>query len=206
MASAESVCNVALRRIGGSRITSLTDGSKNATVCNDIYETIRDDMLRNHPWNFAAVWIKLAQTATAPVAGFDYYYGMPSGWLRTILVSDDDAGRGRPDYREESDGDDIRIACSAAEVWIKFVKRITDLNKWSADAVEALAARLALDLAVPVANMNATLRSELKEEAKKALIRAKSTDAMSDTPEPRPRGTWVTSRYGWRRPGVVSGT
>ena len=45
--------NLALVRLGANRITSLSDGSKNANEANAIYALIRDDLLREHPWSFA---------------------------------------------------------------------------------------------------------------------------------------------------------
>ena len=47
------IANLALVRIGAERITSLTDGSRNANEINAVFTLIRDEVLRSHPWNFA---------------------------------------------------------------------------------------------------------------------------------------------------------
>lgn len=47
------IVNLALVRIGAKRITSLTDGSRNANEANAIYALVRDEVLRAHEWNFA---------------------------------------------------------------------------------------------------------------------------------------------------------
>jgi hypothetical protein len=47
------IVNLALVRLGANRITSLSDGSVNANEANAIYSLIRDEILRDHPWNFA---------------------------------------------------------------------------------------------------------------------------------------------------------
>jgi len=47
------IVNLALVRLGATRITSLSDGTKNANEANAIYTLIRDEILRDHPWSFA---------------------------------------------------------------------------------------------------------------------------------------------------------
>ena len=42
MASVVSICNSALNQLGAASITALTDNSKNARLCNERYETVRD--------------------------------------------------------------------------------------------------------------------------------------------------------------------
>lgn len=46
-------CNQALIALGQSTITALTDDNENARRCNSLYETVRNDLLVKHPWNFA---------------------------------------------------------------------------------------------------------------------------------------------------------
>ena len=47
------IVNLALMRLGANTITSLSDGSRNATAANKIYEMIRDEVLRSFDWAFA---------------------------------------------------------------------------------------------------------------------------------------------------------
>ena len=53
MATEVSICANALRRLGDDPITSLTDDTERARLCNAFYEDARDACLRSHPWNFA---------------------------------------------------------------------------------------------------------------------------------------------------------
>lgn len=53
------IANNALTACGTRRITSLSDTSKEARVCNDNYDLCRLACLRLHPWNFAASRAKL---------------------------------------------------------------------------------------------------------------------------------------------------
>ena len=90
MPAVTDIVNKSLRMIGATRITSLTDGSTNANAANDIYTEVRDELLRSHPWNFATKRAKLAQSATTPTFEFDYAYPLPSDWIRTVSVHDND--------------------------------------------------------------------------------------------------------------------
>ena len=51
MASVVDICNSALNLLGASTISSLTEDSKNARLCNQRYEPIRNRMFRSHAWN-----------------------------------------------------------------------------------------------------------------------------------------------------------
>lgn len=190
MASVTGICNVALRNLGASRITDLTDGSKNANILNDLYGEVRDNLLRGHPWNFAIKRANLARSATAPAFAFAYLYALPSDWLRTVTVSDNSDGIGTMVHREEG----LFIATDAEAVYITYVARIADPNAMTADFREALALELARVAAVPVSD-SGTLQDRMAIAAEKALLKAKSTDALTGTPGRRPHGSWIGQRF-----------
>lgn len=195
MASETGIANAALRLIGGERITSFTDGSKNANVIQDCYAEVRDDLLRSHDWNFATKRQKLARSSTAPAFGFDYAYTLPSDWLRTVSVHDNDAGTGTFVYKTEQVGDQRVIVCDAEDVYLRYVAQVTDPNMMPADFRRALEFALARDIAVPIASSN-TLEDQLAKRTKSMRAKAMSTDAMGSFPDPRPRGSWADSRGG----------
>ena len=57
--NAVEICNNALALIGARRITALTDTTKEARTCNDIYDGARKAVLRLHPWNFATERVRI---------------------------------------------------------------------------------------------------------------------------------------------------
>ncbi len=189
MASEVGICNSALTKIGAGRIVALDDGSKNANACAELYPKLRDDLLRRHVWNFACERLKLARLAAAPAFGYAYAYQLPSNWLRTVAVYVDDAGAVLADYRIEG----RTILSSAEALYIVYIRVATDPNEMPADFREALAAMLACDLAVPIAQ-SSSLRQEMADAFRDALARAKSVDAVEDCPEPMPEGAWVAVR------------
>lgn len=189
------VINTAARLVGAERITSLTDGTKTANVASDLYEELRDYLLRSHPWNFATKRVRLARSATAPAFELDYAYVLPSDWLRTISVHDNDAGHGTLFCRTEQVGSQVVIVASSEQVYLRYVSRITDPNLMAPDFRRALEVGLARDFAIPLASSN-SLQESLSQKAERALMQARSTDALGGSPELRPRGSWATSRGG----------
>lgn len=138
MASDVGICNQALAWLGGNLITSLTDATTEARLCNAIYEDVRDAVLQEHDWTFAIGRYDLAASATAPTNGYAKAFPLPADVLR---VTDVNSGE---DWRIEGDS----IVTNEGAARIRAVVRITDPNKFSPLFTQALAARLAADLAI----------------------------------------------------------
>ena len=96
MASVIQICNSALNQLGAGSITALTENSKNARLCNERYETVRDAVYRSHPWNCLIKRVQLAQDSDTPAWGFSFQYTLPSDCLRVLQIKDYDA-----DYKIE---------------------------------------------------------------------------------------------------------
>ena len=190
------IANTALRLIGGKRITSFDDGSKNADSVSDIYGPLRQHLLA-HPWNFSTLRVQLAQLSTAPAFGYDNAYTMPSDWIYTVQVSGDDEGLGIVEYREEQQGSQNVILSNEDEIYLLYSRDEEDPNLWSPNFRRAMATALARDLAIDIAGSNA-LHARMEIRARRALSKAQSTDAITDFPRSRPRGSWANSRSGLR--------
>lgn len=77
--SSVGIANIALSKIGAQRIVSFSENTENARLLNAIYGTIRDEVLRAHPWNFAI-------TRTAPAL----CWSRPDDWQTgTAYVAND---------------------------------------------------------------------------------------------------------------------
>lgn len=198
-----SIINYALRKVGEARITATTDGTNPANVANDLYDFVRDDLLRSHPWNFATKRVQLAQKTDTPVFEFDYAYALPSDWLRTISVHDNDAGHGTILFREEYLVNQRCIITSSDAVYLRYVYRVEDAAQMDVSFKRALGLSLARDLAIPLAS-SSTLEDKLDREAQRAIAQARSSDALGAFPELRPRGSWAASRGGRRRNDFLS--
>jgi hypothetical protein len=190
MASIVGICNSALIKLGATTIMSLTEGSRNANLCLEQYEKLRDDLLRAHIWNFAVARTKLARLSAAPTYEFRYAYQFPADWLRTVAVHDNDGGSGAVRYRIEG----RRILADAPELWLKYISRTEDPNDMDAAFREALAWKIAIDLSVPITHSTTSLRTA-EDGFRQALVKARSVDAVEDFADRMPESEWVTQRH-----------
>ena len=189
------LANRALRLLKANRITSLTDGTKNANVMNDIFEAERCSLLRSHNWNFATKLATLSRSSETPAFEFDYGYVLPADWIRTIRVQDNDAGFGTIRYREaELAGVGVLLA-SVETLYLTYVRDVTDPNRMPPDFHTALVYRLAC-AAPGIGNITVSRETELAKQCIRMEMKARSADAQGSEPERRPVGSWVTGRFG----------
>jgi hypothetical protein len=189
MADVTGICNSALAKIGAGRITALGEASKNASLCAELYDKCRDDLLRAHSWNFATARAKLARQAEAPAFGPAYAYALPADWIRCVSAHGSADGGPAVVYRIEGAG----LLSDAEQVYLRYVRRVADANLMPADFREALACLLARELAVPIAQ-SGSLEEKLEARFRTRLRRARTTDGLEDQPEPMPIGAWAAVR------------
>ena len=195
MPSETDIANAALRYLGADTITSFTQGTNEANAVNDLYSDLRDALLRAHNWNFATKKVELAESSTAPAYEFDNAFVLPSDWLRTVAVHDNDAGTGTFLYRMVQVGGQRVIETDVENVWLTYIAKETDPNMMTADFRRLLAYTLASEMAVDLTSSN-TLQDQLAKKADRLMAQARSADGMGSFPRQRPRGSWASSRYG----------
>lgn len=195
MASIVGIVNSALIKVGAKKlIGSLDEGTPGANFGAARYEEIRDELLRGHPWNFAVARAKLARLSTTPNHKWEYEYSVPSDWLRTMWISDNEDGVGYIDYNEESG----MIRADADELWMKYIRKVDDPNVMTPDFREVIAYKLAIEAAISIANSN-TLSELMQQRFDRAWTKALSTDSLGDRPGQMPAGSWTTRRFGTAR-------
>lgn len=171
--SSIALCSRALLKTGCRSITSFDDGSAEAEVASNLYESVRDAMLSAYPWSFASAQTTLARLAAAPVADYAYAYQLPSDFLRALSAG---AGRGRGlDYRIH----ERRLHSNASEVVLTYIFRPLE-SEFPPFFDQILMARLAAEFCIPLTD--STSRSEaLLRTAKDEFQQARTIDAQQDT-------------------------
>ena len=167
-----SICNQALIALGGATIASLTENSKNARLCNAIYNQTRDNVLTDHVWNFAQKRAVLATLADPPVWDEDWMtvrYQKPTDCLKINFVSIESAI-----VKIESD----KILSNETGLKIKYTERVTDPMKFFPKFVEALVARLSAELAYAVTSSKTLAESLFTIYYEKKLPQAISLDSQ----------------------------
>ena len=175
MATEVSICANALRRLGDDPITSLTDDTERARLCNAFYTDARDAVLRSHPFNFSITRTTLAQLSDTPAYGYDYQYALPTDpyCLRVLEMEFKDY-----QFKIENVATHGRVLLTnEGTAKILYIARITDTNLFDAMFVDVLTAKLAVDLAYPVTNSMA-VQKQMQDLFQKKLSEARSIDGQ----------------------------
>jgi len=192
MSSVVDICNSALYKIGASRISTLTEQNKAARICNDIFAKIRDEVLRAHPWNFATKRIQLAREVDTPTFGYSYQYALPTDCLRVLGVSGDSNLGTSVHIAHKIEG--RKLLTNEETVFIKYIFRETNTGNYEANFVEALAFRLAQELAYPMVQ-SADLTDKMKKNYREWIADARTFDAQEGTPEDVIDDVFLNARF-----------
>jgi len=160
------ICNKALIKLRVKRISSLTDGTEEADLCNELYDDTRDQVLEDFPWNFATARYTLAEDSET-TSGWSYQYVLPSDCVKALSLYNPASAAAKITYNWNRDewvsGAEIPFEIAANEAKntrvlltdqsdavLIYTARITDPNLFSPQFVEALATCIASKLAVPL--------------------------------------------------------
>ena len=147
MATSETaIMNRGLNLIGQPAILAPSEDSKLAKTCNRIWPAIRDEVLRAFPWRCVTKRANLTRLEAVPAFGFNYYFQLPTDYLRMVGMSEADA-------IYETEGD--RLLYDDDTAYIKYIYCETDANKYDSLLCTCLAIRLAAELANPIAGSQA---------------------------------------------------
>lgn len=188
MASSKvEITNLALTLLGADLITSMTESNERARTANTIFDSVRDSVLRAHPWNFATRRMSLASLASpTPADTWQYYFTPPANSLRILKV--DEAVGGRDFVMERG-----YIACNYSPIIVKYIYQEADVTKYDALFVQALAARLAHAMAWRRIQ-SSTREEELWKTYRSYVKEARSVDSQEGTPEDLTADDWLEAR------------
>lgn len=182
-----SICNSALFKIGCERISSLNEENKRARACKEQYEKVRDDVLRARNWKFATKRASLSMLGTKPAFGYANEFALPADYMRLCDVLNN----------VEVSIEDNKLLTNNNTISISYIYKCEDVYKYDASFVEALALKLAAELAYPMVQSNTTadrLFNQYKKivEAEAAFHSSnESNKIMNDTDD-----VWLRARYG----------
>lgn len=164
-----SVINAALMKCGLPLAASLQDVDWGASVR---FDDVTEQILRAHAWNFATAYATPAQ-AGQPAHGYRYAYPLPDDCVRVIDVRPAEDLRA-PQARFSVMGRQLFTNVSPCN--LRYVRRLTDPAGWTTDFADAVATRLAAEIA-PLAAQSFGLGASLLQMAQLALQQAQASDA-----------------------------
>lgn len=163
------ICNSALIKIGVEKISSLSETSKAAVLCNEQYDKIRRKVLREHIWDFALKRQNLSKLASNPLFDYEAQFQLPTDCIRPVTTQ---LGT-QTDFVIE--GKYLLINSSTCK--LLYVRDEEDVSYFDTYFEEALAYWLAADLAYPL-RQDLGLSDRMFAKAEQEISRARSYDAQ----------------------------
>lgn len=182
-----SIAISALTKIGSERISSIDEDSKRARLCKDRISILRNEVLEAHPWKFARKRVELASTGE-PDYGWDFSFDLPNDYIQMVID---------PEERDTLDDYIIegrKILANEETAKIIYIFEETNYSRWSHQAAEALAWRLAADIAYAI-SQSKEVASLMMDGYMKFLKDARYNDSRSQPPRGPVTETFLTSRF-----------
>ena len=181
------IANRALKKLGQPLITALppSENNKAAVAINNMFEPIRNNLLRMHPWNFAIKRATLAKLSSTPAWGWSYEYGLPGDFLCLIDVKDN--------IKHAIESNKI-LTDEDGTIGIRYVYKVEDTSQFDPTFSEAFATKLALELVEDITNSN-TKKQILMQQFEMHMADARSRDGRERGKQEYPQDDWVTVRY-----------
>lgn len=183
-----SICNAALIDLGADTIMTLTQDSESARACNAVFDTLLDQILTAHNWNCAKHKQALAQSATAPLFGYEYAYALPTDpyCLKVLNLYEEDSG-----YEWKVVGRYLETSSETAN--IEYLKRVTDINDLTPTMAAALSALIAATIAYRI-TANASMRETMWKVYGGKLQDAIAKDAQEKREDLDDSDSWIDAR------------
>jgi hypothetical protein len=184
-----SIANLALQKLGASRISLLSDASVNAREVNACYEMLRNIEMSRYKWNFAKKRVTLAPSATEPAFNYTYAFVLPTDCL--IIIKPARLGL---DWQIENHGGDVAILTNDGDtLYLRYIALVTDPTKYHPLFVEMLACKIAWHCCEKLTQSNSK-KAALMEEYKLTRAMAKKANAFDLASQPQPVDEWLVAR------------
>lgn len=179
-----SICNLALRQVGEKTIMSLDEDTKEANLCNELYDEVLEQVLETHPWNCALKRASLAETATDPAFGWSNSYQLPNDCLRVIRMEDP-----KMDFVVENG----LLLCNNGTAKILYIKKIEDPTEIEPLVRKVFYLAMAVEMSYTLTGTNTALEV-LGGRLEQAYRDARSKDAQTGTPMFTDQSNWIQAR------------
>jgi len=196
-----SIYNGALNILGERKLADLDENRPPRFQLDDVWDNdMIERCLQMGQWNFAARSVELAASPSV-TPGFGYQYAFdkpPTDFVRTMMVCYDEYfNLPITSYSDEGQW----IFCDADLIYLKYVSKDDefggDFSLWPANFTEFVEHYLAYKVAPRIAGLDMRERT-MEARFERALLKAKSTDAMESPAKFAPKGGWASSRQGFR--------
>jgi hypothetical protein len=189
------IVNLALGRIGVKRLAAWPETtSPQGIAAENVWQYVRDEVLGAKDWRFAKTRVALAQSVTEPLSIWSYAYTLPSDFIKLARGTTDDPAVYPNTIDDETypwaieslpDGTFCLLTNydnSSYDIFINYIRREENPVRYSAAFINALAFRLAAELAIQLPESRAKF-SDMMNLYEMALIKAEGFNASLDSLE-----------------------
>jgi hypothetical protein len=173
--SAVSICSNALLLLGDRPIDSFDVDNDRTRLVINLYSSMRDAMLRGHPWNCATKRVILSPRTQAPAFGWGYQFNLPDDWLRTMSVGEDDDP---DDYVIEG----RMILMNSNVCKLRYIFRNDVESSWDALLINCMTKAMVASLSYAVTK-STTKQASDEEIVNRILKQARAVDGQENPPE-----------------------
>jgi len=188
----------ALRVCGERRLASLTEAREPRRLLDDAWDAgAIDYCLEQGLWNFATRAVKLAYSpSVTPDFGYARAFARPSDFIRTAAMSADEYFSVPLRAYEDTGG---YWFADLDEIYVKYISNDAaygaDLSLWPETFSRWVGHYLASEIG-PKLTAAQSRMEKMERDARRALVDARSKDAIADPTRFPPSGSWVGARRG----------
>lgn len=176
--SETAIANIALTLLGEAPVQSLDDDAASARTLKLNFAVVRQTLLRSHSFSFARVSLDLVKVAPTPAGRYDFAYGLPNDYIRSIALNPDETM-----HQESFVIEDSLLWTDSDAARLLYIKDVLDVTKYDAAFVDALANKLAAKCCRVITGSEEKLASLTKEFIALSLPTAEEADASDGNAE-----------------------
>jgi len=193
MASSDvEIANLALQKLGASRIDAFDQDTPNARSIDSAYALTRDRLLRTHPWNFAIKRASVAAKASNTVWGDLKQYPLPNDFLRFLRGTEAGTGDEERERYWKREGDSV-VTEDSSPLQFRYIAQITDPAQFDSLFVDLLATTLAYELCEEI-TQSTSKKDTLAFDRQNIIIEARRVNAIENPSQDPPEDSWLQAR------------
>lgn len=198
MADKVAICNLAITRIAGARITALSDTSVEAKHCSAIFELIAEEVMALGPWPSVRKRAVLAQLVETPAYEFTYTYQLPTDPKCLKVLRINDSKTGDTEYAIEG----TKLLTNESSVSIKYIAYITDSETYDIYLRQAIVDRLVAELTYVTTGQLSAYKASLQYAETHAVALLSASGVGAQSAEDINSDTFIDARGGsWPNEG-----
>jgi len=79
-----SICSDALIMLGASPLSSFSEGTDAAQICDRLYDDLKESLVASYPWSWSFTKVQLARLTETPANEWKYAYSLPGNAIAGI--------------------------------------------------------------------------------------------------------------------------